>query len=90
MWSNFSDARERDRTNAHLSLLRELASHGAEFVPDLISPKDYADMVIHIETFIKADTGAKEGSAIERVREFLSSGELDAVVADAVPKGSVN
>jgi len=41
-------------------------------------------MIIHVESFIKQDTGAKEGSAIERVREFLSTGIFDE------PTGTVN
>ena len=46
-------------------------------------------MVIHIETFVKADTGAKQGSAIEKVQEFLTTGELEAVIVTAAD-GTIN
>lgn len=88
MWANFSEAREKDRTHAYLTLLRELSSHGEIFVPDLISPKDYADMIIHVEVFVKQDQGAKEGSALDHVRQFLATGELeDAIVASVAKRG---
>lgn len=58
-------------------------------MPALIQPKDYADLIIHVETFVKADTGAKQGSAIEKVQEFLTTGELEAVIVTAAD-GTIN
>lgn len=48
-------------------------------------------MVLKIESFIKQDSGAKQGSAIEKVRDFLATGELEAAVVAVVgEKGVVN
>jgi hypothetical protein len=72
IWADFSIRREKDRTSAYLTLLRNLSNNGSVLVPELISPKDFADMVIHVESFVKSDTGTKEGSAIEAVQRFLN------------------
>jgi hypothetical protein len=62
---------------AYLTLLRRLSDVGDILVPELVPPKDFADLIIHIESFVKADTGAKEGSAIEAVQRFLNGSDIE-------------
>lgn len=92
VWSEFSNDRERDRTGAYLSLLRAITQHGAEFVPALIQPKDYADLVIHLESFIKQEQGTKHGgSAIELLQKFLGDNDLTMTTVEViVPSDVVN
>jgi len=58
-------------------LLRNLSNSGSILVPELVSPKDFADLIIHVESFVKSDTGTKEGSAIEAVQRFLNGDSND-------------
>lgn len=84
VWDEFGTRRESDRTNAWLWLLRSLSKHGERFVPEFISPKDYAELIVHLESFIKQDVGAKEGSAIDKVRQFLSGDASITPTSEAV------
>lgn len=47
-------------------------------------------MVIHIESFVKADSGARQGSAIEHLQKFLSLGTLTADIPLPVTPVVVN
>jgi hypothetical protein len=72
IWQEFSTRRDQDRTGAYLTLIKRLSENGEILVPELIPPKDYAQLIIEVEHYVKADSGAKEGSAIEAVQKFLN------------------
>ena len=86
IWLEFAAGRDRDRTNAYLTVLRRLAENGEALVPDLISPKDFTDLIVHLESFVKSDSGAREGSAIEAVQQFLAG---DVSLRSSTPKATV-
>lgn len=78
IWHEFSEQREKSRTRAYLNVLANLTENAEILVPEMIQPKDFLDMTIHLESFVKEDSGAKEGSAIDYVSNFLNSGEVRA------------
>lgn len=53
-------------------------------MPELIAPKDYAELVVHVEGFVKQDVGSKEGSAIEKVQRFLAGEEEPEVLSKRI------
>ena len=74
----------KDRTNAWLWTIRELSKYGESFSGEFMAPKDFGDFIIHLESFVKQDVGAKEGSAIDKVRQFLSGDVSIAPTSEAV------
>ena len=76
IWHDFSEQREKSRTRAYLNVLADLTDNAEILVPEMIQPKDFLDMTIHLESFVKEDAGAKEGSAIDYVSNFLNQGEV--------------
>lgn len=76
IWHQFSETREKSRTRAYLNVLADLTENAEILVPEMIQPKDFLDMTIHLESFVKEDAGAKEGSAIDYVSNFLNQGEV--------------
>jgi hypothetical protein len=77
IWQEFSTRRDQDRTGAYLTLIKRLSENGEILVPELIPPKDYAQLIIEVEHYVKADSGAKEGSAIEAVQKFLNGSVVE-------------
>jgi hypothetical protein len=76
IWHEFSERREKDRNGAYLSVIPDLANNADILVPELIQPKDFTDLLIHLEGFVKEASGAKEGSAIDHLSAFLNSGDV--------------
>ncbi len=76
IWHEFSERREKDRNGAYLSVIPDLANNADILVPELIQPKDFTDLLIHLEGFVKESSGAKEGSAIDHLSAFLNTGEV--------------
>ena len=56
-----------------MTLLRELSTHARTLCPGAIQHKDFADMMIHIESFVKQEGGSDAASMIDKLQQFLNS-----------------
>lgn len=72
-----------------MTLLRELSTHAKTLCPGAIQHKDFADMMIHIESFVKQEGGGTGASLIDKLQQFLNGEPETPNIPDA-PQGPVN